>query len=67
MKDLRIGIIGGGAAGMACAITAARACAEVTIIEAGERMGQKILSTGNGKCNLGNMELDASQYHGNCA
>jgi len=67
MKDLRIGIIGGGAAGMACAITAARACAEVTIIEAGERMGQKILSTGNGKCNLGNMELDASQYHGTCA
>ena len=67
MKDLRIGIIGGGAAGMACAITAARAGAEVTIIEAGERMGQKILSTGNGKCNLGNMDLDASQYHGSCA
>ena len=67
MKEIKIGIIGGGAAGMACAITAARAGAEVTIIEAGERMGQKILSTGNGKCNLGNMELNASQYHGSCA
>ena len=66
MKKLRIGIIGGGAAGMACAITAARAGAEVTVVESGERMGQKILSTGNGKCNLGNMDLDASQYRGSC-
>ena len=61
-----VGIIGGGAAGMMAAITAARKGAKVTICEAGERLGQKILSTGNGKCNLGNLFLDARQYHGSC-
>lgn len=62
----QVGIIGGGAAGMVAAIAAARNGADVTICEAGDRIGQKILSTGNGKCNLGNMRLDPNQYHGSC-
>lgn len=61
-----VGIIGGGAAGMVAAIAAARNGAKVTICEAGDRLGQKILSTGNGKCNLGNLRLDPKQYHGSC-
>lgn len=58
-----IGIIGGGASGMTAAITAAREGAAVTILERGERVGKKILSTGNGKCNLGNLALSAADYH----
>ena len=66
VNGVTIGVIGGGAAGMMAAITAARLGANVTILESGDRLGQKILSTGNGKCNLGNLLLDAGQYHGSC-
>lgn len=59
-----VGIIGGGAAGMMAAITAARQGALVTVLERGERVGRKLLSTGNGRCNLGNLVLDAGQYFG---
>ena len=65
-NDWKVGVVGGGAAGMMAAITAARAGAKVTILEAGDRLGQKILSTGNGKCNLGNLDLNLSNYHGSC-
>lgn len=41
-------------AGLAAAITAARAGAKTTLFEERGRVGQKILATGNGKCNLGN-------------
>ena len=64
MEKKKIGIIGGGAAGMTAAITAARKGASVTIFEAGERLGKKLLSTGNGKCNLGNRVLDENCYYG---
>lgn len=66
MSGLKIGIIGGGAAGMMAAITAARQGAEVTLLENNERLGKKILSTGNGKCNLGNLMLDVSEYYTAC-
>lgn len=65
-NEWKVGVVGGGAAGMMAAITAARSGAKVTILEGGERLGQKILSTGNGKCNLGNQDLDLSNYHGSC-
>lgn len=64
MSGNRIGIIGGGAAGMMAAITAAGQGASVTILERGERVGKKILMTGNGKCNLGNLDMNAGMYHG---
>lgn len=60
-----IGIIGGGAAGMMAAITAARQGAVVTILEGNDRIGKKILATGNGKCNLGNEQLTPDAYYGN--
>lgn len=63
MSKIRIGIIGGGAAGMMAAIIAARQGAEVTVLEANSRLGKKLLSTGNGKCNLGNLKLDISEYY----
>lgn len=45
-------IVGGGAAGMACAIEAARRGKQVTIVERMNRIGKKLLATGNGRCNL---------------
>lgn len=50
----QIVIIGGGAAGMMAAITARRAGAHVVILEQKDRVGKKILSTGNGRCNFTN-------------
>lgn len=47
-------IIGGGAAGMAAAIAAASCGDSVTVLERMDRVGKKILATGNGRCNLMN-------------
>ena len=60
----QIGVIGGGAAGMLAAITAAKEGTQVTIFERNDRVGKKILQTGNGKCNLGNRALSVECYHG---
>lgn len=58
----KVAVIGGGAAGMMAAITAAKTGAEVTIYEHTDRLGKKILSTGNGKCNLSNREMSAECF-----
>lgn len=62
--DRRIVIIGGGAAGLTAAIEGARAGAQVTVIEHMDRVGKKLLSTGNGRCNLTNLHMDESCYRG---
>lgn len=61
----RVGIIGGGAAGLTAAIAAARGGAQVTIIEHTGKLGKKLLATGNGRCNLTNEALGAEHYPGN--
>lgn len=57
-------IAGAGAAGLMAAITAARAGAQVTVLDAMERPGKKLLLTGNGRCNLTNLNpsLPESYY-----
>lgn len=60
----RIAIIGGGASGMMAAVTAASKGADVTIYEAKERLGKKILATGNGKCNFTNLVQEDYCYRG---
>jgi predicted Rossmann fold flavoprotein len=57
-------VIGGGASGMMAAISAARAGAEVTLLERMPRVGKKLLATGNGRCNLTNIHCPVSRYHG---
>lgn len=52
---MRIIVIGGGAAGMAAAIEAAGLGARVTLLERMDRVGKKLLATGNGRCNLMNV------------
>ena len=51
---MRVGIIGGGAAGQLAAIYAARNGNDVTIFEQNEKLGQKLYITGKGRCNLTN-------------
>lgn len=57
-------VVGGGASGLVAAISAAREGAKVTLIEQKERVGKKILSTGNGRCNLTNNYMDNSCFRG---
>ncbi|MBQ9784769.1 MAG: NAD(P)/FAD-dependent oxidoreductase [Clostridia bacterium] len=60
----RIGIIGGGAAGMMAAIAAAQMGAEVTIFERNDRMGKKLRITGKGRCNVTN-NCDLNEFLAN--
>ena len=60
----RVAVIGGGASGMMAAVTAARLGAEVTVYEKNDRVGKKILVTGNGKCNFSNRDFSERHYYG---
>lgn len=55
-------IIGAGPSGLTAAIAAARQGAHVQVLEHKDRMGKKLLATGNGKCNLANLRLDETCY-----
>ena len=60
-----IGVIGGGASGMAAALAAAEnPCAQVLLFERQSRVGRKLQATGNGRCNLTNMHALKGGYHG---
>ena len=59
----QVAVIGGGASGMMAAIWAAGEGASVTVYEKNDRVGKKLLVTGNGKCNLGNLTFDTGQYY----
>lgn len=61
---MNIAIIGGGAAGLMCALTAAEGRHYVTLLERQSRVGRKLLATGNGRCNLSNINIPAENYHG---
>ena len=55
-------IIGAGASGLIAGIEAARRGASVTILEKSEKIGKKILASGNGRCNLTNINQGAEFY-----
>lgn len=61
---MNVCIIGGGAAGMVGAVMASKSGAKVTILEQRDRIGRKLLATGNGRCNLSNADASLSHYHG---
>ena len=61
MKKFDVCIIGAGASGLMC-------CANIknktiALIDKKDKIGKKILATGNGKCNLTNINLDLSKYN----
>ncbi len=61
-----IGIIGGGASGMAAALAAAEnENVQVILMERHARLGRKLSATGNGRCNLSNLHAASGGYHGN--
>lgn len=59
-----VAVVGGGAAGLTAAISARHKGAGVVILERMDRVGKKILATGNGRCNLSNTHLDIGNYFG---
>lgn len=64
--DCFAAIIGGGAAGMMCALKAAEnnPGEKIIILEKADRVGKKLLVTGNGRCNLSHIGAGAAFYHG---
>ena len=60
-----LGIIGGGASGMAAALAAAQNPeVEVLLLERQARVGKKLSATGNGRCNLTNLHALEGGYYG---
>ncbi|MGB1893849.1 MAG: NAD(P)/FAD-dependent oxidoreductase, partial [Candidatus Latescibacterota bacterium] len=58
-------VLGGGAAGLVAAISAASEGQKVILFEKGDKLGKKILISGNGRCNLTNRTADdVGHYHG---
>lgn len=66
VNDMKtVTVIGGGASGIMAALTAAEdKNNKVLLIERQQRIGRKLLSTGNGRCNLTNTGATAADYHG---
>ena len=68
-----IAVLGGGAAGLFAALSAAHGAAEagrrlkIAVLEKNPRVGKKLLATGNGRCNLTNRHAAAARYHGDAA
>lgn len=67
-KDFKVIIVGGGAAGLLCAIELTNNSSilgqDLLILEKNDRVGKKLLSTGNGQGNLYNSDLSSKYYHG---
>ena len=62
---MKVLILGGGASGMAAALTAALDPEnQVTVLERQARVGRKLLATGNGRCNLTNLHMEHGHFHG---
>ncbi len=63
-----IGILGAGASGMAAALAAAEnPNAQIILMERQARVGRKLQTTGNGRCNLTNLYAGKEGYHGDDA
>lgn len=62
MKNYDVIIIGAGAAGMMCAIEAAKKGKKTLLLDKANKAGKKILISGGGRCNFTNLYTDASHY-----
>ncbi len=69
MQNFDVVIIGGGAAGLACAAALKRedGSLDVAVCEKGERAGRKLAATGNGQGNISNLDMSPAHYHGSAA
>src|SRR4051812_25665911 len=55
-------VLGGGAAGLMCAIEAGRRGRRVVVLDHAERVGKKILISGGGRCNFTNLHTRAESF-----
>lgn len=62
MRSTDVVIIGAGAAGLMCALTAAGRGRRVLVIESSNKPGKKILMSGGGRCNFTNMYAEPANY-----
>lgn len=65
MKKYDVIIIGGGASGLMSALQFENSSKQVLLIEAGYSLGKKILVTGNGRCNLTNLNMSSDYFNCN--
>jgi len=62
MSDVDIVILGGGAAGLMCAIAAGQRGRRVIVLESSNKIGKKILVSGGGRCNFTNLHCESSRF-----
>lgn len=62
MADWEVIVIGGGAAGLFCALTAGQRGRRVLVLERANKVGRKILMSGGGRCNFTNLYVEADCY-----
>ena len=66
MRKFDVLIVGGGAAGLAAAVSARKENKDISvaIAEKNDRVARKILATGNGRCNFTNVDISPDKYFG---
>jgi predicted flavoprotein YhiN len=62
METFDVVILGAGAAGLMCAMSAGRRGRRVLLLEHGEQAGAKILISGGGRCNFTNLEVTPQRF-----
>ncbi len=62
MQDFDVIILGGGAAGLMCAIAAGQRGRRVIVLESSNKIGKKILISGGGRCNFTNLQCEPSRF-----
>ncbi|WP_230661716.1 NAD(P)/FAD-dependent oxidoreductase [Psychrobacter sp. I-STPA10] len=65
IKILDVIIIGAGASGLYCAMTAAKRDRQVLVIDHSNKAGKKILMSGGGRCNFTNYDVNSEHFVGN--
>lgn len=63
-ESCRVAVIGAGASGLCCALSAGE---DVLVLEASPKPGRKLLATGGGRCNMTSLTLDPGRYMGDSA
>ena len=65
MKNYDVIVIGGGAAGLFCAMTSGQRGRSVLVLESSNKVGKKILMSGGGGCNFTNLDITPENYLSN--